>query len=139
MTEKIHDLLQRLDARLKVLRPAYYETLNPPIEREVLDAWEKELPAPLPPAYRELYLWHNGSSDEDSFLDNRCWMQLQAAKDAHKTLTDMIGTDFTEKNWWLPTWIPFLESFGGDHFCVDVGGAFKGVAGQVLEFIHDDR
>jgi cell wall assembly regulator SMI1 len=135
----LRDLLERLEHWLQTHRPAYYKTLNPGIEPVELDRFASYVGKPLPDSFWQLYLWHNGTNGEGSFQNNRFFMPLSQVQSSHEMLTGMIGTDFEDPNWWRADWIPFLESYGGDHVCIDLGGSFRGIPGQVIEFWHDNE
>ncbi|MDB5282666.1 MAG: Cell wall assembly/cell proliferation coordinating protein KNR4-like protein [Bacteroidota bacterium] len=43
-----------------------------------------------------------------------------------------------KKNWWNPLWIPFTYDGSGNHLCIDMDPASKGIKGQVITMWHDD-
>jgi ankyrin repeat protein len=130
-------VLNRLEQSLKIQRPAYHALLNPGVDPSELDRVEGALGFQLPTEFRQLYLWHNGSSKWKCFQDNQNFMSIQQVLAAHGLLTEMIGADFTEPNWWSRRWVPFLESAGGNHLCMDMAGSFGRKARQIVEFVHD--
>ena len=65
-------------------------------------------------------------------------MTIEEVVGTHRLLTEMLeGGEFDLQMWWSPRWVPFLDNGCGDHQCIDMGGAFGGVAGQVISFWRD--
>jgi cell wall assembly regulator SMI1 len=69
-------------------------------------------------------------------------MPLQQVQEVHANLGEILGEleDLGESGrdtWWHRAWVPFLDA-GGDCLCVDTRGTLGGVAGQVIDFAHDD-
>ena len=57
---------------------------------------------------------------------------------AGELLDGMIGADFDDPTWWRRGWVPFTESFNGDHYCVDIEAEGGGTPCQVIDFWHDE-
>ena len=129
--------LERLDAWLRKHRAAYYRTLEPGASREAIGEFEARLGERLPETLAALFAWKGGGNER--FQENYRLMTLADADDAHRALTELQASgEFDPPSHWGAQWIPFLDNGGGDHVCVDLGGAFGGAPGQVLEFWHAD-
>jgi cell wall assembly regulator SMI1 len=139
MSERFAELLTRIDRCLEEQRPECYALLTPGVDEATLDRLEQHLGFSLPAEFRQLYRWRNGNREQESFSHNSYFMPLEEVESSYDVLTGMIGADFEEPDWWRADWIPFLASWGGNHLCIDLGGAFSGRPGQVLEFVHDGR
>jgi cell wall assembly regulator SMI1 len=65
-------------------------------------------------------------------------MSIEGVLDTHRLMNELLeGGEFDHEMWWSPRWVPFLDNGGGDHQCIDMGGAFTGAEGQVINFWHD--
>lgn len=133
-------LLERLERWLRLYRHEYYEWLRPGIPERELSALERDLGRNLPAGFRELYRWHDGQDAEcpAGFQFNQMFMPLKDVQLVWAALGQLQdGGEFPEMNWWCKSWLPVLGTADGDHLCVDLDGAFGGVAGQLLLFHHD--
>jgi cell wall assembly regulator SMI1 len=74
----------------------------------------------------------------EAFFDNHLFIPLEHSASSKELLDGMIGYDFEDPAWWRRGWVPFTESYGGDHECVDVDAEGGGTPGQVLSFWHDE-
>src|SRR5262249_742235 len=86
------------------------------------------------------YAWRIGQAPRcfAALQHNRMFMSIDDVLGTHRLLTEMLeGGEFDLQMWWSPRWVPFLDNGGGDHQCIDMGGAFGGVEGQVINFWHD--
>jgi cell wall assembly regulator SMI1 len=134
----IETAITRLDAWLQANRPDYYARLQPGLSEAELAAWETELGVTLPADFRAFFAWRNGQAGFKSFLYNFMLMAADDITEARKGLNEFLESgEFDQANWWQPGWIPFLDNGGGDHYCLDLDGAFGGVPGQILHFYHD--
>ena len=132
-------LIRRADTWLMANRRDYYCILQPGVDDAALDAYEARFGLMLPTEFRQLYRWRNGQDLGVSLalVHNHMFMPLFASAAAKDLLDGMIGFDFDDPAWWRRTWVPFTQSFGGDHYCLDLEA--KGSAtGQVIDFWHDD-
>jgi len=136
----MRERLLRLEAWCQTNRPEYLQALAPPAAESEL-AKLKQRFEDVPEALLDLFRWHNGTKENQTqaFIHNFALMSVQECVDAIDGFNAMNAAEaFEEKYWWRPKWIPFLESWGGDHLCLDLEGVFFGRAGQVIEFWHDD-
>ncbi len=138
------ELIRRLDAWLRRHRPDFYATLLPGLRPSELNAFAKAVAVRLPEQFRQLYSWRNGQSSDDSrtFLDGNTWLNLAAVRSEWVLLSEIRQEiiedgDLNDDTWFRPTWLPFLDSGGGDDLCVDVGGSFGGTPGQLIPFSHE--
>ena len=133
-------LISRLDQWLEDHRPAYYAKLQPGLSGHRLDEFERDIGFPVPEAFKELYAWKNGQ-DPSCFAalqHNRMFMSIEDVLDTHRILNEFLeGGEFDHDMWWSPRWVHFLDNGGGDRQCIDMGEAFFGVEGQVINFWHD--
>lgn len=136
----IQETISRLEAHLEATRADYCTCLKPALSDADLDRLEKQHQMKLPADLRALYQWKNGQHDScfDAFVNNSTFVPLEEALDTAAELTSMIGTDFETENWWNAQWIPIFHNGGGDYICYDLGGAFTGNHGQLIEFWHAD-
>jgi cell wall assembly regulator SMI1 len=133
-------LIARLDRWLKEHRPAYYAELQPGLSGPRLREFQREVGFRMPNAFKELYAWRNGQDPRCStaLQHNRMFMSIEDVLDTHRLLNELLeGGEFDGELWWCPRWVPFLDNGSGDHQCIDMGGAFAGVEGQVINFWHD--
>jgi cell wall assembly regulator SMI1 len=136
----MEDLIARLDAWLSRERPEFYAHLLPGLTDAALRDLETRLGRALPAEFQAFYRWRNGqdASYFESFFHNFSLMPAVHIVEAQRVLNDLLEAgDFDLPNWWSPQWVPFLYNGAGDHYCVDTGGSFGGVPGQVLMFNHD--
>lgn len=132
--------ISRLDAWLQNNRPEYYAKLQPGLSKAELAAWETALGVTLPADFRAFFAWRNGQAGFKSFVYNFMLMAAADVVEARQGLNEFLAAgEFTQADWWHPGWIPFLDNGGGDHYCLDLDGAFGGQPGQVLRFYHDDE
>ena len=133
----MNDLIARLDTWLAQARPDYYARLGKPSTPAEFDALEATLGQALPASFKLLYGWRNG---QDSFeaLDDRHQLMTLSEIDWQWTVnkTDLLPLAYRE--WWNPSWVPFLADIESNLLCVDLAGSFGGQPGQIVEFIHDD-
>ncbi len=133
-------LIVRLDRWLKEHRPAYYAELQPGLSGVRLREFERAVGLPVPDEFKALYVWKNGQAPKcfAALQFNRMFMSIEDVLGRHRLLTEMLeGGEFDLAMWWSPRWVPFLENHGGDLLCLDMGGAFTGVEGQIINFWHD--
>jgi cell wall assembly regulator SMI1 len=135
----MQDLIRRADMWLKANRPDYYAILRPGVDDAALDAYEARFGLVLPTEFRQLYRWRDGQDLEPSvaLVHNHMFVSLSHSASGKEMLNGMIGTDFDDPAWWRHGWVPFTDSYGGDHYCVDLD-AEGGTPGQVIDFWHDE-
>jgi cell wall assembly regulator SMI1 len=136
----MQDTIQRLDRWLAQNRPDYYAQLNQGLTDGELAALEQRIANTLPETLKALLRWRNGQANDsyESLYYNYVLMDADNIAETVKIHNELLANgDFTRANWWSPQWIPFLDNGAGDSYCIDTGGAFEGVKGQVLEFNHD--
>jgi cell wall assembly regulator SMI1 len=134
------DLISRADAWLQKNRLDYYAVLRPGAADAELDAYAARFGLDLPTDFRQLYRWRDGQDPASSkpLLRNHMFMPLAASASSKELLDGMIGSDFEDPNWWRRGWVPFTESYGGDHYCLDLDAAAGAAAGRVIDFWHDE-
>ena len=130
-------LIERLVQWLRTHRPAYYQSLQPPLDAAQLAELEAFANLTLPAEFRQLYGWKGGQSggSPEPLYDGRSFMQpaeLREGMRANNELREM-GV-FDEETWWRPGWLPFLTDGGGNFLCLDTEGSFGGQAGQLISF-----
>jgi cell wall assembly regulator SMI1 len=113
--ETLPAMLARLDAWLKVNRPAFQKTLKTGAGPAALEGLAKELGWPAPEELSDWLRWHDGQ-DEDvpsslvgafTLIDHEEIIGLLHERSA--------GSDGP----WKAGWIPFLDDFNGSLICVD--------------------
>lgn len=132
------ELVARLDAWLARNRPDYYARLRPGLTEAEWAGFEARLGVRLPDAFRVLYLWRDGQSDEaGSFHGNQTWMPTAEIAETKELMDGMIGYDF-EPGCWERSWVPILHNGAGSHLCIDTGAPEPG---RLVEFWNrdDDR
>jgi cell wall assembly regulator SMI1 len=133
-------LIARLDRWLKEHRPAYYAALQPGRSEHRLREFEQGIGFRVPDTFKELYVWKNGQDPKcfAALQHNRMFMSLEVVLDRHRMMNELLaGGEFDDEMWWSPKWVPYLDNGGGDHQCIDMGGEFGGIEGQVIGFWHD--
>ena len=134
------DLINRADAWLRSNRPDYYAILRPGVGDDALDAYAAQFGLQLPTEFRMLYRWKDGQdlAVSEALVHNHMFMPLAESASSKALLDGMIGSDFDDPDWWRHGWIPFTESYGGDHYCVDLDAEAGAAAeGRVIKFWHD--
>ena len=133
------DLIRRADVWLKANRPEYYAILRPGVGDAALDAYQARFGLVLPMELRQLYRWRDGQNLNVSaaLVRNHMFMPLSQSASSKELLDGMIGFDFEDPAWWRRGWVPFTESYGGDHYCVDLESE-GGRPGRVIDFWHND-
>lgn len=84
----------------------------------------------------ELYHWHNGSNQEE-IIGVVELLSLEEALETWHALTSAIGTEFTVKDWYHPSWIPFAKTWPNCFLCFDAEGVAGGDRGQIVVFERD--
>jgi cell wall assembly regulator SMI1 len=130
----MQDLITRMDGWLQQHRPAYYATLATGVSFGALDEYERRTGITLPADLRTLWVWKNGSTEEALF-DNHMFISVEDSLSSKLELDGMIGSDFEDPEWWKLQWVPFTQSFGGDHLCIDIASE---KTGGIIDFWHDD-
>ena len=130
----MQDLITRMDGWLQKHRPAYYATLATGVSVAALDDYERRTGITLPADLRALWLWKNGSAEEALFT-NHMFISVADSLSSKLELDGMIGSDFEDPEWWKRQWVPFTQSFGGDHLCIDI---VSEKPGEIIDFWHDD-
>jgi len=136
----VQGLIRRADTWLKANRPDYYATLRPGVDDAALDAYGARFGLVLPTAFRQLYRRRDGQDlgvDAEALVRNHMFVPLSNSASKKEMLDGMMGSDFDDPAWWRPGWVPFTESFGGDHYCVDIAAEGGGTPGQIIDFWHD--
>ncbi len=134
-------VLTRLQNWIAANRPDYLAILAPPASDEELAKFVGVFPS-LPDDLLALYRWHNGTlgANPQAFIHNFGFSSIAECLVSAVELSALVEAGEFEEPWtWDTRWIPFLESWGGNHLCVDVGGCFGGKAGQIIEYWHDDE
>jgi cell wall assembly regulator SMI1 len=136
----MQELIRRADAWLKANRPDYYAILRPGVDDAALYAYEARFGLVLPTELKQLYRWRDGQDLAPSLalVHNHMFVPLSNSASDKEMLDGMIGADFDDPAWWRRGWVPFTESYGGDHYCVDLDGEDGGTPGQVIDFWHDE-
>jgi cell wall assembly regulator SMI1 len=132
--------IERIERWLQVERPAYFRRLRKGASSDDLKSLEALTGAVLPDSFKEFYLWRNGQwpSNRNALCNNALFMRLPEIE-AKWDIMDQLSavSDFHERRWWRPGWIPFLDDGGGNNLCIDLEGTFSGGRGQVISFRHN--
>ena len=134
------DLIRQADAWLRSNRPDYSAILRPGVDDAALDAYAVRFGLELPADLRQFYQWRDGQDLDVSkaLVHNRMFIPLAASASSKELCDGMIGFDFEDPNWWRRGWVPFTESYGGDHYCVDLDAEASPAVGRVIDFWHDN-
>ncbi|MCE9581721.1 MAG: WGR domain-containing protein [Planctomycetes bacterium] len=131
-------LIERLDRWMNEHRRDYVRELAKGASAKDIAKLEKSVGHPLPDALKALLMWRG--EGRGRLQGNFALMSVGEIAGGRDVLNGLLeGGEFDAPAWWRKDWVPFLANGGGDHLCVDLGGAFGGVPGQVLEFRHDDE
>lgn len=154
LEEDIARVLARLDAwYAKHLSPERY-AFNPPATDAQLDAFERLVGIDLPPAYRQLYRWHNGEEDDRlGHLYGLPILPLAEAGEQWKAwngvLAEFKGDRYMSagRGWpeaavdpayINPRWIPLTHDGSGNHIGLDFDPWPRGRVGQVILYGRDE-
>jgi cell wall assembly regulator SMI1 len=135
------DVLARFESWLQEHAPDYMESLAPGLAEARIDEIGAKLGFELPEPVRTLYRWRDGDPEEDGrLLFSRIFMPLESAIEQHRMLTEMLevgewadDSGRQAPSIWSPEWFPVFTWDNGFHLCVDMGGAYGGRPGQVVE------
>lgn len=133
---RVDGLLVRLERWLATHTPAVHAELRPGADPARLDACERELGRPLPPALRQLWAWHDGGGE---LMPIAFVYSLYSIDEAVARRTDCRKWFADEPQWWNPAWLPLLHDPSGNDICLDPGGEFGGEADELVSFWHDDN
>lgn len=139
-SEKTSKTLAELDKWLATNRPDYYKSLSPGATPTELLELEDKLGVKLPPELKAFLGWKNGQAEQEvrSFIVNYGLMSTRDIKRIVEVNNELLECgDFELVNFWDKLWIPFLQDYAGNYWCVDLKGSFSGEAGQILTFWHD--
>jgi histidinol-phosphate aminotransferase len=135
----MQELLQRLDTILRHLRPDFYQSLQPGMSEREMAEFEKKLGVVLPSDFKAFYYWRNGVKQSMFFIDNYALMSSKQILECHFKRQRLAERSFSSvQNWWQTEWIPFLDNGSRDNICLDLNGSFRGIRGQVIEFLYKD-
>lgn len=154
LEEDIAPVLARLDAWYAAhLSPEKY-VLNPPATNEQLDAFERRIGLSMPRAYRQLYQWHDGESDDRwGHIYGLPLLPLDHAAAAWeswaRTLAEFGGNPYVIPGGAWPKssvdpayvnqrWIPLTSDGSGNHIGLDFDPWPDGRNGQVILFGRDE-
>lgn len=137
----MNEVLKQLDTQLQNNRPDFYAQLQPPLTLEAIKALEEKYNTILSTDIKQLYLWKNGqnSNNYKSFVNNSMFEPLEVVLKTASELSEMIGYDFTIKNWWNTHWLPIFSNGGGSYICFDTEGTFTNNKEQLIEFWKSDN
>lgn len=138
-----------VDAASRVHAP-FRSYLAAPASEEQIAACEQAVKCALPSDLRHLLKLHNGSN-EYQVLPGWELFSAERIADEWSVWTELYHDQFKpddyacEPNgpirgdeWWRLKWIPFTGDGGGNHLCVDMEPAPRGVVGQIITMWHDD-
>lgn len=152
--EDIGPVLARLDAWYATHLPPGQYKFNPPATEAELDAFERVIGLKLPRAYRQLYLWHDGESDDRwGHIYGLPLLPLDQARSQWMTWGDILaefgGNRYTipgaawpegaaDPAYINPLWIPLTHDGSGNHIGLDLDPWPGGRTGQVILFGRDE-
>ena len=140
----------RIENWLAAHAPIVLDSLNPPAPWEEIAATEKLIGRELPDDVVRSYQRHNGQQGEGGLFGGELWHDMAGVRNEWSVWQGLIdGNEFEgtssecdgdriSQDWWNPGWVPFTADGGGNSHCVDLSPGPTGVAGQVIEMIHDD-
>lgn len=98
-------LIGRLDLWLRTNRPQYHASLRPGATASSIDALERRVGTVLPPLFREMLAWRDGTSG-DNFLDKEdlafegSWMSIADITETIEMLDGMAAVDEWDYDDW---------------------------------------
>lgn len=137
--KKLEDLIQRLDAWLRTNHPSFYAQLAPGLSDAELLEWENSLGLTLPNDFKLFYKWKNGQVEpDDSLVFSLGLMQADAIVDFYQMMTQDLHNTFWSEYAWQKGWIPFLNDYTANRYCIDLKGSTNGKIGQVISIWSDE-
>lgn len=132
--------IMRLDRWFSSTFPECYDTLQPPASDQEIASLEACLGFGLPDELCHLFRWRDGQplNPGYAFYYNFSLMSLDLVGRVWRIMRDN-QPNFPSDDWWSTNWIPFLHGGGSDFICVDCGGAFGGVRGQLISYVNSDE
>jgi cell wall assembly regulator SMI1 len=154
LEEDIRPVLARLDAWYAVHLSSDRYAFNPPATEAELDAFERLVGLEMPPAYRQLYRWHDGENDDrfghvyglpllplhQAASQWRAWIGVLA--DLGGNRYEIPGGSWPEgavdPAYFNRRWIPLTHDGSGNHIGLDFDPWPRGRVGQVILFGRDE-
>jgi predicted DNA-binding WGR domain protein/cell wall assembly regulator SMI1 len=131
------ELVERLDGWIKEHRPRFARGLARGATAAEVGMLEKHAGASLPASFKAFLMWRG--EGRGRLYKNYSTMSVKEIIGERTGLNQLSDDgELDSPGWWHQDWVPFLGNGGGDFLCLDLGGAFKGVPGQVLEYWHGD-
>ena len=156
LEEDLAPVLSRLDAWYATHLPPRYQ-FNPPATSASLDEFERIIGLRLPPAYRQLYAWHDGDLETNDRWGHIYGLPLLSLKEAtlqwqgwKRVLADFHGDRYRIPGGSWPAgavdpayinlrWIPLTNDGSGNHIGLDMDPWPGGRVGQVILFGRDEE
>lgn len=128
--------------------------LNPPVKAQDLAAVEQAIGIPLPADLRELYLAHDGQSqDAPGVFFGMSWLPvrdvLREIATWRSVVDEVAGAVDAEQRseppdaiaevYWHPRWVPLATSHDGNFLAVDLAPGPRGAVGQVINAGRDEE
>lgn len=123
--------------------------LNPPATDLELEELSTTLGYTLPKDLVTLLQLHNGQKGNVSWLfEGQEFLSSHRIIDEWKVWQELLDDggfddclsepqEGIKNSWWNKKWIPFTYNGCGDHFCIDLDPAERGISGQVITMWHD--
>lgn len=154
LEEDIVPVLTRLDAWYAAHLPPDQQALNPPASEAQLAAFERTLGFALPPAYRQLYRWHDGEDDdlwghvyglpllplERAAAEWRVWNEVLAefGGNPYAIPGGSWPSGAVDPAYINPRRIPLTHDGSGNHIGLDLDPWPEGRVGQVILYGRDE-
>ncbi len=137
MDDSFIGALQRLERWIRANNPRLASILAPGDTDAALRRLRDVVPE-IPTELVELFRWHGGQTPYTAAFEHN-FRLLSAAEviDCIARMREFSTSGEFSESWWGPSWVPFMESLGGDYFCVDVAGSSGMGRGVVVWFAHD--
>lgn len=154
LDEDIASVLARLDRWYAAKLPADRYRLNPPADDAAIDALERAIGIAMPPAWRQLYRWHDGEEgDRSGHIYGLPLLSLARVEAEWRNwagvLADFAGDRYAipggawpagaiDPAYINPRWIPLTHDGSGNHIGIDLDPWPAGRVGQIILYGRDE-
>lgn len=126
--------------------------LNPPATVEQIEEAEQQMGIKLPDVVRDLYLTHNGESDDGPGLffglpflslevmlaEWQNYVEISEDEELQQIESYSVPEEWIKEQYFNRHWIPIAHDDGGNYLGIDLDPDDSGIRGQVINFGRDE-